>query len=219
VAALGMTTTACGGPSVGDVESQALTLQVSGVYLGPKAVPSGDDARGDFTMSRALISVDSMQLTPCASGSAPITLDPRVYDLLADPPLGETVTTAVTEFCTLRIDLTPSPDVTESASSSDESLLLEAKDETAAKITYAGEDSPSLTFTADNGDFFGDQPLLLGFDLSGWLAYLAGGATNPLPGLFDSTLTDVAALYVDTNGNQQLDADEQTPVAHAQASR
>lgn len=212
-------TAACGGPSVGDIESQALTLQVSGMYLGSKAVASGDE-RGDFTMSRALISVDSMTLTPCASGAGAIVLDPRVYDLRATPPLGETVTTGVSEFCALRVDLAPSPDLKErSGSNVSESLVLEAQDETGAKVTYAAEDSPSLTFTPDGDTTFGDQPLLLGFDLSVWLEYLAGSATNPLPGSFDSTLTDAAALYVDSNGNGALDDDEQTPVAHAAASR
>ncbi len=209
---------ACGGPSVADIESEVLTLQVSGVYLGGRAVASGDE-RGDFTMSRALISVDSLTFTPCAAGSGPITLEPRVYDLRATPPFGETVTTAVSEFCTLRVDLTPSSEVKEHDTSSDESLLLEAQDETGAKVTYGGEDSPSLTFSADDDSSFGDKPLLLGFDLSVWLTYLAGEATSPLPGLFDSSLTDVAALYVDSNGNDALDDDEQTPVAHATASR
>jgi hypothetical protein len=211
-------TAACGGPTVADIESDVLTLQVTGVYLGPKAVASGDE-RGDFTLSRALISVDSMTFTPCAAGSGSIILEPRVYDLLADPPLGETVTTAVSEFCTLRVDLTPSPDVTEDGTSPSESLLLEAQDETEAKVTHGGEDSPSLTFTAEDDASFGDRPLLLAFDLSAWLAFLAGEATDPNPGLFDSTLTDVAALYVDSNGNDALDEDEQTPVAHATASR
>ena len=212
-------TAACGGPTVGDIEGEVLTLQVSGVYLGPKAVASGDE-RGDFTMSRALISVESMTLTPCSAGSGSLTFEPRVYDLLLVPPLGETVTTAVSEYCELRVDLTPSAEVTEhSGSKTSESLVLEAQDETGANVTYAGGDSPSLTFTADDNTSFGDKPLLLAFDLSAWLAYLAGEATSPLPGLFDSSLTDVAALYVDSNGNDALDDDEQTPVAHATASR
>jgi hypothetical protein len=206
----------CGGPSVGDIESQAVTLQVSGVYLGPRAIAAGDE-RGDVTMARALLSVDGMTLTPCAAGAGAIAIDPRIYDLLADPPLGETVTTAVSEFCTLRVDLGPSPDLMEDASA--ESLVLEAQDETGAKLNYVGEDSPSLTFTADRDTTFGAQPLLLGFDLSVWLAYLADSTTDPSPGPFDSTLLDAAALYVDGNGNGALDDDEQTPVAHATASR
>ena len=212
-----VTTAACGGPSVADIENQAVTLQVTGVYLGDQAVPSGDE-RGDFTISRALISVDSLTLTPCADSSAAITLDPRVYDLTADPPQGERVTTAVTEFCTLRVDLAPSPDITEHSSKSPESLLVEVEDETSAKTTYAAEDSPSVTFSVDGDATFGDQPLLLGFDLSTWLTYVAGSATDELPGLAPE-LSDVAALYVDSNGNDRLDEDEQTPVAHATVTR
>jgi hypothetical protein len=207
---------ACGGPEVGDIAGQQLTLQVSGVYLGPEAVASGDE-RGDFTMSRALISVDSMTLTPCMDGVGVITLEPRVYDLLSDPPFGESVTTAVSEFCGLRVDLTPSPDLTEDGATSGSSVFLEAQDETQAKLAYVDEDSPSLTFTADEGASFGEQPLLLGVDLSLWLTHLAGAATNANPGLLDATLG--AALYVDSNGNHALDDDEQTPVAQAALSR
>jgi len=208
---------ACGGPEVGDIAGQQLTLQVSGVYLGSEAVASGDE-RGDFTISRALLSVDSLTFTPCAEGARAITLAPRVYDLLAAPPLGETVTTAVSEFCSLRVDLTPSPDITEEGASSGDSLLYEAQDETEAKIAYAAEDSPSLTFTTEDGVSFGEQPLLLGFELSAWLTYLADGATSESVGL-EPSLDEVCALYVDSNGNDALDDDEQTPVAQAVLSR
>jgi hypothetical protein len=207
----------CSGPTVGDIVEQQVTLDVAGVYMGQSSIPSGDE-RGDFSMSRALLSTSGMTLVPCASGAGEISIAARVYDLLATKPFGEGVTTAVTEYCSLRVDLAPVSDATDGMPAGD-SLLLEAQDASGPLGPYEGEDSPSLTFTADDGSSFGDQPLLLGFDLSGWLDYLAGNELDPNPGLFDSTLSDVAALYVDANGNDKLDADEQTPIARGKPSR
>jgi hypothetical protein len=212
----GLLGVACSGPTAGDSAEGQVTLQVSGVYLGDSAIASGDE-RGDFTMSRALVSFGGMSLVPCASGAAEIGIAARVYDLMALPPLGEVVSTAVSEYCSLRVDLAPAPDAADGMPAGD-SLFIDAQDASGSSAggPLEAEDSPSLTFTADSGASFGDQPLLLGFDLSGWLSYLAGNALDPEHvALFD----DSPALYVDANGNGALDADEQTPIARGKPSR
>jgi hypothetical protein len=218
IALCGLFGAACSGPAAGDAAEQQVTLQVSGVYLGDSAIASGD-ARGDFTMSRALVSFGGISLVPCASGAAEISIAPRVYDLMAMPPPGEAVSTAVSEYCGLRVDLAPAPDAADGMPKGD-SLLFDVQDASGPVGPLEAEDSPSLTFTADAGASFGDQPLLLGFDLSGWLSYLAGSELDPEhPSLFDGTLSDVSALYVDANANGALDTDEQTPIARGEPSR
>jgi hypothetical protein len=163
----------------------------------------------------------------CRAGASDLTLGARGYDLLQEPAPSERVTTAVSELCGLRVDIDP---VSESAADGipkGASLYVEGQDAAGESFALTSESSASLMFEAESGSSFGEQPLLLGFDVSVWLAGL------PLPAdmadmadmvdmaaqLFDSQLVDSAALYVDSNGNHVLDDDEQTPVARASSSR
>lgn len=130
----------------------------------------------------------------------------------------ERVTTAVSELCGLRIDIDPVASNASQGIPEGASLYVEAQPAEGDSIRLVGESSASLMFAAEVGASFGDQPLLLGFDLSAWLAGLPE-ADDMNAGLFDSQLLPAAALYVDSNGNGTLDADEQTPVARAARSR
>jgi hypothetical protein len=210
----------CGGPTVGDIVAQDVTLAIAGTASAPDVAALGD-AQGGLGVSRAFVSASALSLIPCAEGAADIVLDPRGYDLLLTPPPSEDVSTAVSEFCGLRLDVEP---VTENATDGipkGVSLYVEGQDAAGTAFTLSSESAASLLFEPKSGSSFGTEPLLLGFDLSIWLAGL------PLPedmadmsaALFDSQLLDSAALYIDSNANQALDADEQTPIAHAKPAR
>ena len=211
---------ACGGPTLGDITEQEVSLTVTGVASAPDVAAIGE-AQGGLGISRAFVSASALSLLPCAAGADDIVLQARGYDLLTQPAPSERVTTAVFEFCGLRLDIDPVAQNASDGIAQGASLYVEGKDATGADFTLQSDSSASLLFETDAAASFGQQPLLLGFDLSLWLAGL------PLPAdmadksaqLFDAQLLDSAALYVDANANQALDDDEQTPVARAKPSR
>jgi hypothetical protein len=197
-----------------------VSVTLMGVASAPDVAAIGE-AQGGLGISRAFVSASALSLIPCTTGASDIVLDARGYDLLTRPAPIERVTTAVLELCGLRLDIDPVAQNATEGIPRRASLYVEGKDSTGADITLESESSVSLLFEADTTSGFGEQPLLLGFDLSIWLAGL------PLPAemadasaeRFDSQLLDSAALYVDANANQALDDDEQTPVARAKPSR
>lgn len=212
--------TACGSPSVGELEESEVSLTVTAVASAPDVASVGD-AQGGLGVSRAFVSASAITLVPCLADAGSVPLGARGYELLAQPPASERVTTAVSKLCGIQLDIdavdaTTSPDLDQGTT-----LYVEAQDPDGAPITLKSERAHALLLEAEQGESFGEQPLLLGVDVSLWLAGL------PLPenmsdeqaAQFDAQLDDAVALYVDSNGNQALDDDEQTPVAHARTAR
>jgi hypothetical protein len=199
---------ACGGPSVGEIAGQEVTLTLRTVASSPEIATIGD-SRGGFGVTRAFVSAGAVTFEPCADNIDDLVLAPRGYELASDPPPSERITTAVYEFCGLRIDIeaaqTTIYDVPEATA-----LYIEATDADGEPVTFASGQSTSLHFEAGAGSSFGEQPLLLGIDISTWLDGLRLDpqmALAPLE-LFASQLHDAATLYVDDNGNGALDDDD-----------
>jgi hypothetical protein len=212
--------TGCGGPEVGDIVGNEVSLTVTGVASAPEVAAIGENQQG-LRVTRAFVSASSLSLMPCRDGASAVTLGARGYDLLSDPPPSERVTTAVYELCGLRIDIDPVSTSATDGVPPGASTFVEGRDATRMAFSLSSERSVSLLFEAEDGSSFGEQPLLLGFDLSVWLAGvpLSEEFADAALDLFDAQLVDSAALYVDSNGNQALDDDEQTPVARAVSSR
>ena len=210
---------ACGGPTLADLQADEVSMTVTGVASDSNVASVGDSA-GGLGVTRAFVSASAVTLLPCLSDAGELELGARGYELTQNPPMTERVTTAVLELCGLRVDIDPV-----AASASDDlpkgtTLYVEGQDAAGNDFSISSQSSSSLLFAPESGASFGDQPLLLGFDLSLWLAGL------PVPdmprassALLDSQLLEAAALYVDSNGNGALQADEMTPVARAGASR
>jgi hypothetical protein len=217
---MGLLGLGCGGPSVAALSEDEVLLTVSAVASDPEVASIGE-ARGGLGVSRAFVSASAVTLLPCSSDASPLGLGARGYELAQDPPMTERVTTAVSELCGLRVEIDPVDAVVAEGVEPGTTLYVAARDRDGNDVTLSSDASLSLLFEAEAGASFGDQPLLLGFDVSTWLAGL------PLPeemadesgALFDSQLMGSAALYVDGNLNHALDADEQTPVARASSSR
>jgi hypothetical protein len=212
--------TACGSPSVGELEESEVSLTVTAVASAPDVAAVGD-AQGGLGVSRAFLSASAVTLVPCLADAGSVPLGARGYELLAQPPASERVTTAVSKLCGVQLDIDAVDATTSADLAPGTTLYVEARDADGTSITLASEQAHALLLEPEPGESFGDQPLLLGVDVSLWLAGL------PLPddksdeqaAQFDSQLEDAVALYVDSNGNQALDDDEQTPVAHAHAAR
>jgi hypothetical protein len=210
----------CGGPSVADLAGDEVLLTVTAV-ASDTTVASTGESQGGLDVSRAFVSASAVTLLPCSTDASPLGLGARGYELAQDPPMTERVTTAVAELCGLRVEIDPVDAVTADGVEPGTTLYVAARDTDGNDFTLSSDESLSLLFEAESGATFGDQPLLLGFDVSIWLAGL------PLPEemaeksamLFGSQLLGSAALYMDSNLNHALDAEEQTPVARASSSR
>jgi hypothetical protein len=170
-------------------------------------------------VTRAFLSASALSLLPCNEQVADLILDARGYELVHQPPFSEVVTTAVNDFCGIRLDIDPVDenmvdDVPEGAS-----LYVEGTDAAGEPFTLTTESSFSLLLETEADTGFSKTPLLLGFDASIWLAGL------PLPeelatmsvDMFDEQLRASVALYVDTDDDGVLDEDETTAIARAKA--
>jgi hypothetical protein len=211
---------ACGGPELGDIVELEVSMTVVGTASAPEVVAIGD-AQDGLGVTRAFLSASAVALLPCESNVSGLELGARGYDVLQEPPLSERVTTGVSEFCGVRLELDPVTSNAREGIPQGASMYVEAEASDGTAVTLTSESSSSLLLEAESGKSFGEQPLLLGIDVSVWLAGL------PLPEemaemsseLFESQLQGAAAIYVDANANQALDEGEETPVARATAPR
>ncbi|HEX2877658.1 MAG TPA: hypothetical protein VHP33_40695 [Polyangiaceae bacterium] len=210
----------CGGPELGDIVELEVSMAVVGTASAPETAAVGE-AQGGLGVTRAFLSASAVTLVPCESNVSGLELGARGYDVLQEPPQSERVTTGVSNFCGVRLELDPVTSNAREGIPEGATMYVEAVASDGTAVTLTSERSSSLLLEAESGTSFGEQPLLLGFDVSLWLQGL------PLPEemaemsgeLFDAQLQGAAAIYVDANGNQALDEGEETPVARATAPR
>jgi hypothetical protein len=191
----------CGGPPVGDVFEQELTLTLSAVASDPEVAALGEPA-GGLGVSRVFMGTSGVRFEACSENVAALELDPRGYELASDPAPGERVTTAVSDYCKLRIEISRWGDPV------DASALIDATDADLEPRAFVSESSSSLVFETDRSESFGAEPLLLGLDVSIWLAGLPAEDDESSTELLETQLRDAATLYVDVNGNGALDDDD-----------
>lgn len=210
----------CGGPELGDIVELEVSMAVVGTASAPEVVAVGE-TQGGLGVTRAFLSASAVTLVPCEENVTGLELGARGYDVLQEPPLSERVTTGVSKFCAVRLELDPVTSNAREGVPEGASMFVEAEASDGTAVTLMSERSSSLLLEAEEGKSFGEQPLLLGIDVSVWLAGL------PLPEemaemsaeLFDAQVQGAAAIYVDANGNQALDEAEQTAVARVAAPR
>ena len=210
----------CGGPTLGELETPAVSVVVTAISTDADVVAAGEP-QGGLGVERAFVSMSSLTLTPCRRDASEITLSPRGYELVSELPNEELVQTAVTDLCGMRFEVDPlAENATEGVP---EGVGLYVAGSSAAGMAYelASERTLSLSFEVEEDASFGNQPLLLGFDLSVWLAAIPvePGTEEVAQTLFENQLHAAVALYADSNENHAVDADEQTPVATAAPAR
>jgi hypothetical protein len=222
--AFSLTALACGGPDVGEITEQRVTVTLNALSSQP-SVAAVDTATTGLSVQRAFVSASAMTLVPCDEDAASIVLPARGYDLLDSP--SEEVTTAVTDLCAVQLDLDPVSDAATEGVPDGATLYAEAKAPSDQALSFVSDRSHALRFEAKGGAAPGPS-LIVGFDLALWLTGLPlppGDAMPPTDmteaesDLFDSQLRSAVALYADSNENQRLDDDETTPIAIASASR
>ena len=210
-------TLACGGPSVGEILDQRLTVTLIATSSQPEVAVAGE-TQGGLAVQRAFVAASGMTLEPCAKDVAALVLDARGYDLLDAP--SEEVTTGVADWCGIELDVDP-PSSSPKGVPKGSSLYVGAQTAEGAALEFASEGSHALRFQAAKGGF-GSASLLLGFDLASWLTGLPFAEPDMAEAesaLLDSQLGASAALYADTNENGELDEEELTPLAVAVTAR
>lgn len=207
---------ACGSPGVGDLIEPELTLTLTAHSSEPAKVAVGD-AQDGLGVTRAFVAASALSLVPCSKDVSGIVLEARGYDLLRSP--SEAVSTAVTAWCALELDLDPVDGTTTTGVPDGSTLYVSAKDAADTAFSFSSDRSTSLRFEAtDSDEGFPSSSLIIGFDMSKWLAGLPiaePDMTETESGVLYDQLPGSVALYVDSNLNQELDDDETTPIATA----
>lgn len=191
---------ACGGPSVGELLSQEVSLTVRAISTDPSRVAL-EEPDGGAAVSRALISARSLTLLPCNEDVAEIELGPRGYELLAEAPFSEIITTAVQNLCGVKWEIEPAEG---------EPLYVDGTDSSGKRFNLASDASFSVLLDTDEDGSFGKVPLLLGVDVATWLGDLPL-TDDALPDRF----AEATALYLDVDEDGVLDDEEREPIVRA----
>jgi hypothetical protein len=200
------------------------------VALGLTAYSSAPDTAAltpggaGLWVDRVRLSVESVSLLPCAADAPVITLAAGEYDPI-DTQLSEAMGSQ--ELCSLRLELAPAKTATVTLPEG-VAIYMHGLRTDGSELVVESTSARTLELSSVHGASFGEQPLLLGFDLGSWFTGVdvhnahAGAdgiahidsTLNPalLTELEDQTAASVR-LYVDHNGNGLLDDAELTPVA------
>lgn len=210
----------CGGPKLGDLDTPAVSVVVTAISSDSDVAVAGEPRAG-LGVERAFVSMSSLTLTPCLQDASEIILDPRGYELVSERPNEELIETAVTDLCGLRFEVDPLAQNATDGVPEGASLYLAGTSADGAPFEIETAQSWSLQFEVSSSQSFGQEPLLLGFDLSVWLAGvpLDPGDEDLTQQAFEENLRGAVGLYRDDDGNGQLEGDEQTAVATATAAR
>src|SRR5262245_21795628 len=134
--ALSLTALACGGPSVGELIAQKVTVTLSATSSQPDVVAVGD-AQAGLGVQRAFVAASAMTLRPCDEDVESVVLEARGYDLLKD--YSEEVTTAVTEWCAIQLDLDPVSETVTKGVPKGAVLYAEAVDAAGTELSFVSE--------------------------------------------------------------------------------
>ncbi len=210
----------CGSPELGDVGTSVVSVTLTTTASDPSVATVGEPA-GGLVVSRVFVSASSLTLLPCRSDAAELALPPRGYDLLASPAPNEYVNTAVTELCALRLDIDPLAQNATDGVPEAASIYVQGTDAAGAQFELYSKQSLSLLLEAEAGSSFGDQPLLVAFDVSTWLAAipLSVDMTEMAIEMLETQARTSAAVYVDSDESGTLDETEQTAVAQPAPAR
>ena len=191
----------CGGPSIAEITDQRVTLTLQGIASAPDVAAIGERKEG-LGVARAVIHAGAVRLEACRDGVEALELEPRAYELLQAPAPSESISTAARELCGLQVDIAPATGDEPRAA-----IYVEGTDQNGEAFTLTSDERVTLRFETDAASSFGEQPLLLGVDVSTWLADLPldDAASEQLAG----RLKRATALYVDDNDNGTLDDDDE----------
>jgi hypothetical protein len=203
----------CSGPG-GGTPGATLELRILSHSTEPDVTTGA--GTGSIAVKRAQASLSRLELVGCGDTGSIETSDLNV-NLLGDPPFEVLFDTAVIDYCGVRVGLR-SVDLT--ARGSDD-VAIELVSALAADFELATS-PPATPFDASR--------LVLGFDLGIWFDTVdVGGAAAGADGVvrldaanntallasFEARTNLALGLFLDHDGDGQLDADELVPIATA----
>jgi hypothetical protein len=198
-----------------------------GAELAIGALSSEPTAQG-LLVDTAWVSLTRVTLVPCASDAARLSTYDLPADLLHQPPAHLSFESAVSDYCTVHLELGPSTTKNPAELSGLTALVTGTRsDDTPFEVWSTL--TTSLDFTSPAGPLDAMR-LFVGVNLDAWFADAdVHGATTIGSGValvdylhnpdvlaaFDADVGLAFSLYVDANGDEQLTGDELTPVASA----
>lgn len=205
--ALSALSVACGGPTVGEIASQEVSVTLRAVSSDRGEVALGEPD-GGIAVTRAFVGSSAFTLRPCNEQVAPLDLGPRAYELISESPYSERVTTAVRQFCGVALEIAP---VEARGVPDGASIYIEGTDQNGDPFTLSSDASFSLSLETEDDEALPQWPLLLGFDVATWLAGLplAEDMSDMAASLLEQQLPAAVDLYLDEDDDGALDPDEE----------
>lgn len=172
------------------------------------------------------LALEALEIVPCAPDAAPIGHVDYPVDLADDPPARANFESGVSDYCSMRLGVSPSLDA-EPAELEGLAVHLFGVRSDDVPFELRSELELELELVTPSGEDFGTQYLALGFDLAAWLsgididaaelsdgvALIDADANAEMLAAFEANTASAVALYVDADADGVLDADELSSIA------
>jgi hypothetical protein len=206
---------ACGGGSTDLDDATGGTAIIAVTALS-------EETSAGFEVEEAWVSLDELRLVPCTDDVGSIGLGDFPVSLLHEPPPQAIFGTGVLDYCTVHLELGPSD--SETALDGLSALVRGTRGDGVEVVI----ESVVTTAIDVSGPSFNVSSVVLGFDLTTWLAGVDVDAAelddtgvaridsthNPeLLAEFEAGLLTAPSLYRDYDGDSHVGEDELTPVA------
>jgi hypothetical protein len=182
------------------------------------------------TVDSAQLSLALLSLQACAADTSTLKVRNFPIELFHEPAYHAIFESAVTDFCSVGLDLAPAPAGDALPDLQGYTALLRGTRADGAAFELTSTLSTSFAFVSSS--VLAADKLVLGVDLEQWLAGVdldAATATDDVVQInadtnpdqlaaFDAAVSGALALYVDANGDGALSDSELTAVATAAAA-
>lgn len=210
--------TGCAPTETGNPPNGSVQLGFTAFSSAPTVAALAEPGAG-LVVDRAAVNVTSLSLLPCTTSSASLEVPAASYELVGASKTLELL--GPERLCGLALELGPSE-------SAGPAVFIHGTRAVGAPFEVLSFATTTVALQAKAGDEFGDQPLLLAFDLGVWFTQVdvhgahAGAdgvarldaALNPdLLAAFEARASLSVTLYEDADGDGVLDDDEATPIA------
>jgi hypothetical protein len=224
---VGLATAACGPEAVDPLATPTweFTLATTSTNTSEVAVRSES---AELSVEEAWLSLRSFEMVPCSSDAAPISQSDHPNDLTSAPPAHLAFETGVSDYCAIRLLVTPSSEA-EPAELANLSVHVRGtrSDDVPFEIRSALE--LDIELRAPSGARFDARHFAVGFDLAAWftgvdvqgasetegIALVDSSSNAAVLSVFETNTSVTVALYEDADRDGLLDDDELTPVATA----
>jgi len=220
---LGATLSGCSGTETGNPGVQVKLAMLA--RTTDEASVNLANTGSELEVERGLIAFDGIQLLSCTGDAGPELRGEVVVDITE--PGGMEFTLDGTASSTCGVELRIAPPSVDPGDIGEYSVLLSGTRSDGTPFEIRSRVESRITLTSATGEAFDPASLILAFDLAVWLdpeevhgavihenvAQIDDLANPELLAAIEARLEVGAELFVDSNYDGQLDADESDPVA------